>query len=88
MCLAGALAGGRVWCRFGDGADVRGYGLAVVKWLAGHSPRGQGVVLVAGSCISVRAGGVSSGAGDGLGRRIRSWRLRRGAGGVVCLTGC
>ena len=74
MRLAGALTGALVWCRFGDGADVRGYGLAVVKWLAGRSPRGQGVVLVAGSRISVRAGGVSSGAraawGAGSGRGV------------------
>ena len=49
---------------------------------------GAGGVLVAGSRISIRAGGVSSGARGGLGRRIRSGRLCRGAGGVVCLTGC
>jgi hypothetical protein len=46
---------------------VRGYGLAVVRWLAGHSPWGQGVVVVAGSRISVRAGCVSFGAGAAWG---------------------
>ena len=46
------------------------------------------MVLVAGSRIKVRGGGVSFGAMAAWGAGSGLVRLLPGAGGVVCLTGC
>jgi hypothetical protein len=81
-------------------AGVRGLWSACGEMGGRPFTRGEGVVLVAGSRIEVRASdvvteartvqaaGTGTAAGkDGPPHRIPSGRVRPGAGGAVCLTG-